>query len=79
MRIFVFSDTHGDTSGMELVLSKMKPDVIIHCGDGAGDALEIQKKYPDIDVHIVRGNYGDDNYASMEHEKYLQIMGHTIY
>ena len=44
MRIFVFSDTHGDTSGMDLVLSRTKPDIIIHCGDGADDAVEIQKK-----------------------------------
>jgi len=79
MRIFVFSDTHGDTTGMDLVLSKTKPDVIIHCGDGTDDAIEIRRKYPDIDVHIVRGNYGDDNHASMVHEKFLHIMGHVIY
>ena len=78
MRIFVFSDTHGDMSGMDLVLSKTKPDVIIHCGDGVNDALNIQEKYSDIEVHIVRGNYGDDNH-DIEHEKYLQFMGHTIY
>ena len=78
MRIFVFSDTHGDMSGMDLVLSKTKPDVIIHCGDGVDDALEIQKKYPDIDVHMVRGSDGVDNY-DIEYEKYLHIMGHTIY
>ena len=79
MRIFAFSDTHGDTSGMDLVLSKTKPDVIIHCGDGAGDAMEIQRKYPDIEFHIVRGNYGDDNLTDLESEKYLEIMGRTFY
>ena len=79
MRIFVFSDTHGDISGMELVLSKTKPDVIIHCGDGVDDAMEIQRKYPDVKVHMVRGNYGEDNHATVEQEKYLEIMGHTIF
>ena len=78
MRIFVFSDTHGDISGMDLVISKTKPDVIIHCGDGADDAIAIQKKYPDIEVYIVRGNC-DDNHTAMEQEKFLEIMGHTIF
>jgi putative phosphoesterase len=78
MRIFVFSDTHGDISGMDLVLSKTEPEVIIHCGDGVADAKEIQMKYPKIEFHIVRGNYGDDNY-SIEQEKYIQIMGYSIY
>jgi putative phosphoesterase len=75
----VFSDTHGDMSGMDLILSKTKPDVIIHCGDGAGDAIGIQEKYPDVEVHIVRGNYGDDNHATLEQEKILKFMGHTIF
>jgi len=78
MRIFVFSDTHGDISGMDLVLSNTKPDAIIHCGDGVDDAIEIQRKYPNIEVHIVRGNC-DDNHATMEQEKYLEIMGHLIF
>jgi len=79
MRIFVFSDSHGDISGMELVLSKSRPDMIIHCGDGAGDAIEIKRLYPDIEVHIVRGNYGDDAYTAIEQEKYLDIMGQSIF
>ena len=79
MRIFVFSDTHGDTNGMDLVLSKTKPDIVIHCGDGAGDAIKIQRKYPDVEFHIVRGNYGDDNHDTMPQEKHLEIMGYTIF
>ena len=79
MRIFVFSDTHGDASGMDLVISKTKPDVLIHCGDGVDDVIEIKNKYPDIEVHMVRGNYGDDNHSDMEQEKCLKIMGHTIF
>jgi hypothetical protein len=77
MKIFVFSDTHGDTSGMELVLSKATPDMIIHCGDGIHDALQIQRKYPDIKVHTVRGNC--DDYNTGEAEQFLQIMGNTLF
>ena len=77
MRIFVFSDTHGDTSGMELVLSKTKPDVLIHCGDGIEDAIAIQKKYPDIKVHAVPGNCDKESLA--DKEIYVEIMDHRIY
>jgi len=77
MRIFVFSDTHGDTTGMDLVISRAAPDMIIHCGDGADDAAEIHQKYPNIEMYIVRGN--SDKYFDVEQEKYLHIMGHTIY
>jgi len=77
MLIYVFSDTHGDTSGMDLVISKLKPDMIIHCGDGMDDAIEISKKYPDIKTCIVRGNC-DDNPA-VENQAMLQLKGHTLY
>ena len=80
VRIFVFSDTHGDTSGMELVLSKSwtKPDAIIHCGDGAWDALEIARKFPEAAVHVVRGNV-DADLPNLPEEQCLKIAGRKIY
>ena len=77
MRIFVFSDTHGDASGMDMVVSKAPPDMIIHCGDGMDDALLIKRKYPKIELHAVPGN--SDRNQTAEREGYLQIMGHTVY
>ena len=76
MRIFVFSDTHGDESGMDLVISKAKPDFLIHCGDGMNDAIAIEKKYPDIKVHVVRGNCDG---SSVERERFLHILNYTFY
>ena len=77
MRIFVFSDTHGDTSGMELVLSKTLPDVLIHCGDGYDDAIAVQEMFPDIKVHAVPGNCDKDSLA--DKEMFLELMDHKIY
>lgn len=77
MKIFVFADTHGDTDGIELVISKSKPDLIIHLGDLVTDALKIQNKYPNIEMIIIRGNADNDD--SIAKEKNIYISGKNIY
>ena len=76
MRIFVFSDTHGDCEGVELVLSKSRPDLLIHLGDYVGDAARIRENYPDIEVvHVCDGS--DD--GAIEHEMFINICGKRIF
>jgi putative phosphoesterase len=77
MKIFVFSDTHGDIDGMDLIISMSKPDLIIHLGDLINDALKIQNKYSDIQMIIMRGNADNDD--SFVQEKHINIYGKNIY
>ena len=56
MRIAVFSDSHGDVSPMESVLSGGGFDLVIHLGDYVRDAASLQKKFPRIPFRVVRGN-----------------------
>ena len=56
-RILVFSDSHGDTSGMCRVIERIiGVDLIVHCGDYSKDAVFLRKAYPDIPVISVKGN-----------------------
>ncbi|MCL2703286.1 MAG: YfcE family phosphodiesterase [Defluviitaleaceae bacterium] len=77
MRIYVFSDTHGDLRAMELVLGKDKPDVVMHLGDYGGDIDNIGIMYPDVEIHAVHGNC--DAYKDYGREKYVNVAGKIIY
>ena len=56
-RILVFSDSHGDVSGMCKVVERIiGVDLIVHCGDYSKDAVFLRKAYPDIPVISVKGN-----------------------
>lgn len=77
MRIFVFADTHGNTEGVDLVLSKSKPDLLIHLGDSANDAMKIKHQYPDIEMMVVRSN--DDDQTAFAKEKQIHIGNKNIY
>ncbi len=51
MRYIVLSDTHGNKSGVKELLSKVKHDGVIFCGDGEGD-FEILEQ----NIYMVKGN-----------------------
>jgi hypothetical protein len=77
LKIFVFSDTHGDLRGVERVLDKTRPNVIIHLGDAGNDADNIGYAFPDIEIHAVRGN--SDYIGSHPREKLIATGGKNIY
>ena len=56
MKIIVFSDSHGESSGMISAVRQHRPDMIVHLGDGSREALELETAFPDIPLHAVRGN-----------------------
>ena len=58
MKIFVFSDSHGDCSKMEKVIQKykMQIDAIIHLGDHDGDMERIMYETQNIPVAVIAGN-----------------------
>ena len=56
-RVLVFSDSHGDVSGMCKVIERIiGVSLIVHCGDYSKDAVFLRKAYPDIPVISVKGN-----------------------
>lgn len=66
MKIAVFSDTHGYSTGMINAVGAYKPDQIIHLGDGMRDVAALEKAYPMIPVCSVPGNcdgYDDEGEA----------------
>ena len=69
MRIFVISDTHGNTSRVYEVYGKLLEqgpiDLIIHCGDYYIDALQIEDR-TGIPVTKVKGN-SDDSYDETQY------------
>lgn len=59
MRFLVVSDTHGETSGLALVLDRLgrSVDGLIHCGDGAADIpFLLEAMNLRLPLHLVRGN-----------------------
>jgi len=55
-KIFVFSDSHGETRDMIRIIDEGKPDMVIHLGDYTSDCDELCKRFPDIRITGVRGN-----------------------
>ncbi len=83
MRILVVSDTHGDVhSFIQLCRSNSSAEVVIHCGDGAGDVQEVSPLFPSKMFINVRGNCDfctDAPYAqtiTLEGKKLLITHGH---
>ncbi len=56
MKIAVFSDTHGDISGIRLIEKDLPPlDAVFHLGDFSSDGTEIGA-YLHVPCYAVRGN-----------------------
>lgn len=76
MRIFVVSDTHGSTARAFAALSLCEPvDVIVHLGDGCGDAEQLSDAL-DIPLVNVAGNC--DHSVSVVRERIWQCEGKRI-
>lgn len=56
MRIYVFSDSHGNGTDMLAIIEKSRPDMIIHLGDGRADVEKIESQFPQTPLIAVRGN-----------------------
>lgn len=79
MRILVVSDTHGDISNVERLLSKDKNfEMIIHLGDCCRDAANIERKYPEIQVEAVYGNC-DFMVGEVPSERLIEVGGKRIF
>ena len=56
MKIAVFSDTHGDAGRMLRAARELRPDALVHLGDGERDAGKLAKEFPETPLYLVRGN-----------------------
>ncbi len=56
MKILVFSDSHGDVENMCRATEIVRPDRIVHLGDGWRDALALHARFPALPLDQVRGN-----------------------
>ena len=87
-RILVVSDSHGYVAGLECVIAKSVkkygvPDVILHCGDGAGDLGKIEEELRDLNPEIrlcaVRGNCDGEGCADIPWERVVEAGGARIF
>ncbi len=78
----MFSDSHRDTDSMKSVVSKEKPNMIIHLGDNLTDAQNIKELFPDTKIAYVRGNtdfnedYISENHLMIEERLFFITHGH---
>lgn len=88
MELLIFSDSHGNTSGMRRVLSRQVsyPDAICFLGDGLADAQILESEYPGW--YCVRGNcdwgsvgdeYPTERILTLPGHKLLMTHGHTYH
>ena len=76
MRILIISDTHGRFSAIEDLFARVgKPDMLIHCGDVAGDA-DYVREMAGCETHIVRGNCDFDK--TLPSEELIFVGDHKI-
>ena len=76
MKIAVFSDTHKKISGVQQIVLKEKPDLILHLGDHIRDAYRLRELFPELPLECVPGNC---DYAPAESDmKCITVQGVTL-
>lgn len=76
MKILLVSDTHKKNENYFMVVKQVKPDMVIHCGDGEGCEYALTQA-ADCPVEIVLGN--NDFFSDLPREKILDIEGYRIW
>lgn len=76
MKILLVSDTHKKNENYFIVLKQVKPDMVIHCGDGEGCEYALTEA-ADCPVEIVLGN--NDFFSNLPRERVLDIEGYRIW
>lgn len=70
MKILIVSDTHKKNGNYFRALEKVKPDMVIHCGDAEGSEYALTEA-ADCPVNIVLGN--NDFFSCLPRELVLDI------
>lgn len=77
MKIFILSDTHGETERAVEAIRREKPDQIIHLGDCLRDAEELERSIPYTPLCSVPGN--NDWFFDAPKEKVISLGGIKIF
>ena len=56
MKYLVLSDSHGNVDNMVRAVELVKPQGIIHLGDGWRDVEELRELFPSLPLEHVPGN-----------------------
>lgn len=76
MKILLVSDTHKKNENYFIVLEEVKPDLVIHCGDGEGSEYALTQA-ADCPVEIVLGNI--DFFSDLPRERVLELEGYKVW
>jgi hypothetical protein len=77
MKLIVLSDSHGDTGLLPAVIERENPDILVHLGDYAYDALALRARFPALPLYFVRGN--NDYGADCADEEIFEACGKKIF
>lgn len=77
MKLFIFSDSHGNVAHMESAVRSGHPDMVLHLGDVNPDARALQRLFPDLPMECVCGNC-DGRRSDLEEERLLEMEGRRI-
>ena len=75
-KLLVFSDSHGEVDGMEAVVRREKPDLVLHLGDLCRDFDELRRRLPTQTMQNVCGNC--DGFTEVPDQRVLQVEGWRI-
>lgn len=56
MKLAVFSDSHGSEQKMLDAIERLRPDMVVHLGDGERDVPLISERFPALPLRTVGGN-----------------------
>lgn len=76
MRVLVVSDTHRKNDAYFELLTRHRPDMVIHCGDSEGSEYALTQA-ADCPVQIVLGN--NDFFSYLPRELELTLESHKIW
>lgn len=76
MKILLVGDTHKKNENYFIVLEEVKPDLVIHCGDGEGSEYALTQA-ADCPVEIVLGN--NDFFSDLPRERVLELEGYKVW
>lgn len=85
MKYLVLSDSHGNVDNMVRAVELVKPQGIIHLGDGWRDVEELRELFPSLPLEQVPGNCDFGRFEALERvlilddHRVLIAHGHTLW